>query len=35
MDEWDSFVQEIIDLGIEDCIAIKQAAVDRFYTRSV
>ena len=35
MDEWDSFVQEIIDLGIEECIEIKQAAVDRFYTRSV
>ena len=35
MDEWDSFVQEIKNLGIDDCIAIKQDAVDRFYTRSV
>ena len=35
MDEWDSFVQEIKDLGIDDCIAIKQAAVDRFYERGV
>ena len=35
MDEWDDFVQQIIDMGIEDCIEIKQAAVDRFYSRSV
>ena len=35
MDEWDAFVDQIIDMGIEDCIAIKQAAVDRFYTRTV
>jgi putative aldouronate transport system substrate-binding protein len=35
MDEWDSFVQQIYDLGIEDCIAIKQQAVDRYYSRSL
>lgn len=35
MDEWDSFVQQIKDLGIDECIALKQAAVDRFYTRGV
>lgn len=35
MDEWDSFVQDIKKLGIDDCIAIKQGAVDRFYTRAV
>ena len=35
MDEWDDFVQEIYDLGIEDCIAIKQGALDRYYEREV
>jgi putative aldouronate transport system substrate-binding protein len=35
MDEWDDFVQTIYDLGIEDCIAIKQQAVDRYYSRSL
>lgn len=35
MDEWDSFVQEIQDLGIDKCIEYKQAAVDRYYSRSV
>jgi putative aldouronate transport system substrate-binding protein len=35
MDEWDDFVQTLYDLGIEDCIAIKQQAVDRYYSRSV
>jgi putative aldouronate transport system substrate-binding protein len=35
MDEWDDFVQDIKDLGIEDCIAIKQAAVDRYYSRAL
>lgn len=34
-DEWDDFVQQIKDLGIEDCIAIKQGAVDRYYEREV
>jgi putative aldouronate transport system substrate-binding protein len=35
MDEWDDFVQDIKDLGIEDCIAIKQQAVDRYYNRAL
>jgi putative aldouronate transport system substrate-binding protein len=35
MDEWDDFVQTIYDLGIEDCIAIKQQAVDRYYSRAL
>lgn len=35
MSEWDNFVQEIYDLGIEDCIAIQQDAVDRYYSRAV
>ncbi len=35
MDEWDSFVEEIKSMGIDDCIAIKQAAVERYYDRSV
>lgn len=33
MEEWDTFIQEIYDLGIEDCIAIQQGAVDRYYQR--
>lgn len=35
MDEWDSFVEEIKSMGIDDCIAIKQAAVERYYDRTV
>ena len=35
MSEWDSFVQQIKDMGIEDCIAIKQEALDRYYQRAV
>ena len=35
MDEWDDFVQQIQDMGIQECIELKQAAVDRFYTRSL
>ncbi len=35
MDEWDSFVEDLKDMGIEDCIAIYQGAVDRFYERTV
>lgn len=35
MSEWDAFVQSIYDLGIEECIEIQQAAVDRYYSRAV
>jgi len=35
MSEWDAFVDHIMEMGLEDCIAIKQAAVDRYYERSV
>ena len=35
MSEWDAFVQSIYDLGIEECIEIQQAAVDRFNERGV
>ena len=31
--EYDDFIQTCIDLGIEDCIAIKQAAYDRYIAR--
>lgn len=30
LDEFDSFVQKLRDMGIEDCIAIEQAAYDRY-----
>lgn len=33
MSEWDAFVESLYDLGIEDCIAIQQAAADRYYAR--
>ena len=33
MDEWDSFVEELISMGIEDCIALKQDAYDRYMAR--
>ena len=35
MSEWDSFVQQIHDLGIDRCIEIEQQAVDRVYNRSL
>lgn len=31
--EYDEFIQTCIDLGIEECIAIKQAAYDRYIAR--
>lgn len=30
LDQFDSFVQQLKDMGIEDCIAIEQAAYDRY-----
>ena len=33
MDEWDSFVQGLKDMGIEDCIALKQDAYNRYIAR--
>jgi hypothetical protein len=33
MDQWDSFVETLYDMGIEDCIALKQAAYDRYLAR--
>lgn len=33
MDEWDSFVEELYDMGIEDCIELYQAAYDRYLAR--
>ena len=33
MSEWDQFIQDLYDLGLEDCIAIQQDAVDRYYDR--
>ena len=33
MSEWDAFVQELYDLGIEDCIEIQQTAADRYFAR--
>ena len=35
MSEWDDFVQQIHDLGIDRCIEIEQEAVDRVYNRSL
>lgn len=34
MSEWDSFVEQLMDMGIDNCIAIKQDAVERFNHRS-
>ena len=31
--EWDSFVDELYNMGIEDCIALKQDAYDRYMAR--
>ena len=33
MAEWDDFIDQIYDLGIEDTIDLYQAAVDRYYAR--
>lgn len=30
LDQFDSFVQQLKDMGIEDCVAIEQAAYDRY-----
>ena len=33
MDQWDAFVEELYSMGIEDCIALKQDAYDRYLAR--
>lgn len=33
MSQWDAFLEELMEMGIEDCIAIKQAAYDRYMAR--
>ncbi len=33
MDEYDAFVQELYNYGIEECIGYKQAALDRYNAR--
>ena len=33
MSSWDSFVAEVKAMGIEDCIALKQAALARYLAR--
>jgi putative aldouronate transport system substrate-binding protein len=33
MSEWDAFVENLYAMGIEDCIALKQAAYDRYLAR--
>lgn len=33
MEEWDSFVEELYDMGIEDCIELQQAAYERYLAR--
>lgn len=33
MSEWDSFLDELYSMNIEECIAIKQAAYDRYMAR--
>lgn len=33
MDQWDAFVEELYNMGIEDCIALKQDAYDRYLAR--
>ncbi len=35
MDEWDSFVDTLWDIGLQTCIDQKQAAYDRYLNRSV
>lgn len=32
-DDWDDFVQELKDMGLERCVELKQAALDRYYER--
>ena len=32
-DDWDNFVQELKDMGLERCVELKQAALDRYYER--
>ena len=32
-DEWDSFIDQVYDMGIEDCIEIYQAAYDRYIAK--
>ena len=31
--DWDDFVQELKDMGLERCVELKQAALDRYYKR--
>lgn len=33
IEEFDAFVEQVMSMGIEDCIAIKQAAYDRYAAR--
>lgn len=33
MDEWDAFTQQLTDMGIEECIQMKQNALDRYNAR--
>ena len=33
MSEWDGFVEELHNMGIDECIAIQQAALDRYNAR--
>jgi len=33
LDNWDSFIQSLYDMGIEDCIEYKQNALDRYNAR--
>jgi putative aldouronate transport system substrate-binding protein len=32
-DQWDEFIDNIERMGIEECIAVEQAALDRYYER--
>lgn len=32
-DEWDAYVSSIENMGIEDCVALVQAAYDRYLSR--
>lgn len=32
-DEWDAFIDQVYDMGIEDCIEIYQTAYDRYMAR--
>ncbi len=33
MDEWDAFTEQLIEMGIEECIQIQQNALDRYNAR--